>query len=613
MVLEPISQRSPRERSPPPRPPPTSPPPSPPPLPPSLKGLDSCGLVEQLRYSTPPDNSEVSRQVTQAQLQAFGAQGVSSQASGLQPVTFGAQGLASQVQGLQSHVVGARSLGYQTQGLQPRCDGAHDLSGQVPSSLPQVTGAQCLAGQPPSLLFQVTGAQSIVGQPQGFLPQVTGANSLANQAPGLPSQASGTQDFAAQVPGLPPQVSGTQNLAAQVPGLPQQASGTQNLVAQVSGVPQQASGTQNFVAQVPGLPQQVSGTQNFVAQVPGLPQQASGTQNTAAQVPGLLSHVQGASAYSMPMGSFQPPTATSGNPMQGTASGVQGTPLSVESHVGRGRGEFEPGDRTFWDLPRLASVQEANAAVRASDWLYRSTLLLRDLSARSWQWFDRVYEVALGYYAVYQQSDPLQRGLLRPYLPQDLQDPTFARLESRAVQMFLQALPESVVNQATATRTLSTVGLLYQVLKQYQPGGLHERAELLKALTDLSTAQSPGDAVLSLQQWFRHISRARGMNIQLPDGSLLLAGFDNSAKHLLSQHAQVAFRLSLTRHSLRLDYQASIETVEEYAKVMLAEFEVLALSSERGGSVKRQRQRKIKDPNAASEGSRWYCRGQAWE
>ena len=36
----------------------------------------------------------------------------------------------------------------------------------------------------------------------------------------------------------------------------------------------------------------------------------------------------------------------------------------------------------------------------------------------------------------------------------DLQEPVFARLESRAVQMFIQALPESVVNQATATTTL---------------------------------------------------------------------------------------------------------------------------------------------------------------
>ena len=94
--------------------------------------------------------------------------------------------------------------------------------------------------------------------------------------------------------------------------------------------------------------------------------------------------------------------------------------------------------------------------------------MLRDLPSKSWQWFDTVYEVALEYYELFQKSDPLQRGQLKPDLPQDLRNPTFARLESRAVQMLLQSFPESVVSQATATRTLSSVGLLYQVLKQYQ-------------------------------------------------------------------------------------------------------------------------------------------------
>ena len=76
-----------------------------------------------------------------------------------------------------------------------------------------------------------------------------------------------------------------------------------------------------------------------------------------------------------------------------------------------------------------------------------------------------------------------------------------------------------------------------------------------------------------------------------PDSSLLLPSLDGMGKHLLAQHAQVAFRLSLSRHSLRLDYQASVETVEEYAKVMLAEFEVLSLASE----AKKQRVRKVKE------------------
>ena len=77
---------------------------------------------------------------------------------------------------------------------------------------------------------------------------------------------------------------------------------------------------------------------------------------------------------------------------------------------------------------------------------------------------------------------------------------------------------------------------------------------------------------------------------------MLLAALDSFCKQLLSQHAQVAFKLSLSRHSLRLDYRA--ETVEEYARVMLAEFETLSLASE-PSQAKRQRIRKLKEGDEA--------------
>ena len=221
--------------------------------------------------------------------------------------------------------------------------------------------------------------------------------------------------------------------------------------------------------------------------------------------------------------------------------------------------------------------------------------MLRDLSSKSWLWWDKVYEAALKYYHDYQQSDPLSRGLLRPDLPEDLQHHSLARLESRAVSMILHAVPESISSQALATRSLSSVGLLFQILKQYQLGGLSERQELLKSLTELGPAAQASEAVLILQQWFRHVARARTMKVQLPDGSLLLAALDTTAKGLLAENAQVAFRVSLNRHQLRLDYQADIELVEAYARNLMAEFEVLSLASDSPVSPKKPRVRKAKE------------------
>ena len=72
---------------------------------------------------------------------------------------------------------------------------------------------------------------------------------------------------------------------------------------------------------------------------------------------------------------------------------------------------------------------------------------------------------------------------------------------------------------------------------------------------------------------------------------------------LLAQHAHVAFRLNLSRHQLKLDYKAELEPVEEYARSLLAEFEVLALSSGDPNSAKRQRVPKLKEQDLSNASS----------
>ena len=89
------------------------------------------------------------------------------------------------------------------------------------------------------------------------------------------------------------------------------------------------------------------------------------------------------------------------------------------------------------------------------------------------------------------------------------------------------------------------------------------------------------------------------MQVQLPDRSLLLAALDSMAKNLLAEHTQVAFRVSLNRHQLRLDYRADIELVEAYARNLMAEFEVLSLASDPSPSPKKPRVKKVKEKASA--------------
>ena len=76
-----------------------------------------------------------------------------------------------------------------------------------------------------------------------------------------------------------------------------------------------------------------------------------------------------------------------------------------------------------------------------------------------------------------------------------LQNPTLAWLESKAAQMMFRSLPESVVGQATATRTESivAVGLLYQVFNSTQFGFPSAQHFLSKrAVFDSVPAELPG-------------------------------------------------------------------------------------------------------------------------
>ena len=61
----------------------------------------------------------------------------------------------------------------------------------------------------------------------------------------------------------------------------------------------------------------------------------------------------------------------------------------------------------------------------------------------------------------------------------------------------------------------------------------------------------------------------------------------------------MAFRVSLNRLQLRLDYRAELELVEAYARNLMAEFELLSLASDSPSSPKKPRVKKAKEKASA--------------
>ena len=199
--------------------------------------------------------------------------------------------------------------------------------------------------------------------------------------------------------------------------------------------------------------------------------------------------------------------------------------LDLNSLGPGGRDPFLPGERTYWTLPVLADSSEPGAPTRAADWFTQIRPLLYDLSDLSQVWWDRVEYEAKLLYQQWSLAAALDKGLVLPKVSEALSQARFRRLESRAFGMLQAAVPQLIRDELLATRSMHCVGLVYQVLKIFCPGGLQERAQVLSELTSLGVAKPSADAVHALRTWTRSYARARTMGVVVPDPALVLKGW----------------------------------------------------------------------------------------
>ena len=251
-----------------------------------------------------------------------------------------------------------------------------------------------------------------------------------------------------------------------------------------------------------------------------------------------------------------------------------------------GRDPFNPGDRTFWNLPPLEGVHVPSPATRAGDWLAQIRPLLCDLREWSQLWWSRVEWEAQALYRQWSRAPAIEKGMIQPRLSVELTHVRFRRLESRAYGMLQSAVPQVIRDELLATRSLHCVGLLFQILKVYAPGGLQERAQVLTELTNLGHAKTASDVVNALRAWSRCHARAVSMGVMVPDPALILRGVDSLVDPLSrkASNAQVAFRLSVARNQLEIDHRPSMASVIEYMRVLQSEWEQVSVSGQEAAS-----------------------------
>ena len=130
------------------------------------------------------------------------------------------------------------------------------------------------------------------------------------------------------------------------------------------------------------------------------------------------------------------------------------------------------------------------------------------------QWWDEVLGLVMATYGEWLAAGPLERLQIQaPPEEQCNNTPMRRRMELRASTLLMNAMPAGLKEELVAGRTLSTSSILFKVLRNYQPGGVAEKAETLQALTSVRSVRSPKEAVEKLRKWRGHQLRAAELQV----------------------------------------------------------------------------------------------------
>ena len=110
-------------------------------------------------------------------------------------------------------------------------------------------------------------------------------------------------------------------------------------------------------------------------------------------------------------------------------------------------------------------------------------------------------------YSLWLYSDPLSR--LKITAPEtSALSAGYERLDQRVTSLLLQAVPKAIKDEVVAARELTTAGILFRILRTFQPGGLAEKSRQLEDLTTVPTTKTAQESVAALRLWKRKASRA---------------------------------------------------------------------------------------------------------
>ena len=223
-------------------------------------------------------------------------------------------------------------------------------------------------------------------------------------------------------------------------------------------------------------------------------------------------------------------------------------------------------------MPDLGS----EASVAFADWLYELEQAVGGLTDKASVWFKACLEVARQTYVQYTMASPLTRLSLQPVIPEELKDQKWARLERRVMTLLLGAMKRPAKEDAITHRIADVPSLLYRLHVLYQPGGVSERAAVLRHLEGRLGGEDVHECVAALRKWRRYVERAEAMNVTVPDPEILLKAVELMVKKVLAAYPEVKFRTDLMKNELQLQGRPTLDGVLRFHTHVLAELQMIA-------------------------------------
>ncbi|CAK0841691.1 unnamed protein product, partial [Prorocentrum cordatum] len=245
------------------------------------------------------------------------------------------------------------------------------------------------------------------------------------------------------------------------------------------------------------------------------------------------------------------------------------------------------------DLMKLEFVKGQPKASALEDWLQRAGLKVGGWHRRIDAFWKDAVAVAQEGYAEYLKLTPMQRPLVRPRLDWLAGDAKLQDIELKLRPILLEAVPDSVRQEALATRATSTVEILFATMVAAGPGTLKDKTEVLASVERRGLPAVELKSVHDqLQKWHFNLVRLQRLSMQPPDPTVQIGVLRNMVGRMIEHDASFQHRIFAweMQHGISGASQCTQGQVDEYWRYLSAESREISDSPApgKGAAVKAQ-------------------------